>query len=256
MCQRASLFARGRGNILPGNARDVIAAYTHGMADERPLRDGLVRQPARGISPRPLCASRAEAGREAPFDRDYYRRFYFNPRTAVATREEMRSRARLIAALTAHAGLPVRRILEAGCGTGMLRAALRRLLPSAHYVALEASEYLCERYGWQHGRIEAYRARLPFDLVICYDVLQYLDKRAAQRALENFGRLCRGVLYFSALTGLDLERNCDPLRTDADVHLRSAQWYRVRLKRRFREAGLGFWLRRGAPLTLWELECR
>ncbi len=150
----------------------------------------------------------------------------------------------------------MRRILEAGCGTGMLRAALRRLLPSAHYVALEASEYLCERYGWQHGRIEAYRARLPFDLVICYDVLQYLDKRAAQRALENFGRLCRGVLYFSALTGLDLERNCDPLRTDADVHLRSAHWYRVRLKRRFREAGLGFWLRRGAPLTLWELECR
>src|SRR5438309_459988 len=80
--------------------------------------------------------------------------------------------------------------------------------------------------------------------------------RAAQRALENFGRLCRGVLYFSALTGLDLERNCDPLRTDANVHLRSAHWYRVRLKRRFREAGLGFWLRRGAPLTLWELECR
>src|SRR5205823_1864838 len=127
MCQRASLFARGRGNILPGNARDVIAAYTHGMADERPLRDGLVRQPARGISPRPLCASRAEAGREAPFDRDYYRRFYFNPRTAVATREEMRSRARLIAALTAHAGLPVRRILEA---RGAARAReLRQAVP-------------------------------------------------------------------------------------------------------------------------------
>src|SRR5437773_7992664 len=95
MCQGASVFACGRGNMLPGNARDVIAAYSLGMADERPLRDGLVRQPARGISPRPLCASRAEAGREAPFDRDYYRRFYFNPRTAVATREEMRSRARL-----------------------------------------------------------------------------------------------------------------------------------------------------------------
>src|SRR5438270_209352 len=123
MCQRASLFARGRGNILPGNARDVIAAYTHGMADERPLRDGLVRQPARGIPRRLLCASRAEAGREAPFDRDYYRRFYFNPRTAVATREEMRARARLIAALTAHAGLPVRRFLEAGLGFWLRRGA-------------------------------------------------------------------------------------------------------------------------------------
>ena len=189
-----------------------------------------------------------------PFDREYYRRYYFDPRTAVASRAEMQARARLIAALTVHAGLPVRRILEAGCGTGTLRSALKRLVPRARYVALEASEYLCRRYGWQRGRIESYRARLPFDLVICYDVLQYLDARAAERALANFARLCRGVLYFSALTRGDFEENCDRRRTDADVFLRSAHWYRSRLRRQFREAGLGFWLRRGAPLTLWELE--
>jgi SAM-dependent methyltransferase len=188
------------------------------------------------------------------FGADYYRRFYFDARTAVASRHEMRARARLIAAFTAHAGLPVRRILEAGCGTGLLRAALRRTLPRAHYVALDSSEYLCRRYGWVCAAIETYRARAPFDLLICYDVLQYLDDAAAQRALSNFGRLCRGVLYFSALTRFDLEHNCDPARTDAAVHLRSAHWYRRRLKRQFREAGLGFWLRRGAPLTLWELE--
>jgi SAM-dependent methyltransferase len=190
------------------------------------------------------------------FGADYYRRYYFDPRTAVATRGEMQARARLIAALTAHAGLPLGRVLEAGCGTGVLRAALKRLLPRAHYVALEASEYLCRRYGWDYGRIEAYRARAPFDLVICYDVLQYLEDAAAQRALANFGRLCRGVLYFSALTRFDYQHNCDPRRTDANVHLRSARWYRERLRGQFREAGLGFWLRRGAPLTLWELESR
>ena len=188
------------------------------------------------------------------FDAKYYQRYYFDRRTAVASRAEMRARARLIAAMTAHAGLPVRRILEAGCGTGMLRSALRRLLPRAQYTGLETSEYLCERYGWQHGRIEQYRTRAPFDLVVCYDVLQYLDDRAAARALANFGRLCRGVLYFSALTRHDLKHNADPARTDANVHLRSAHWYRTRLRRQFREAGLGFWLRRGAPLTLWELE--
>ena len=137
------------------------------------------------------------------FGREYYQRYYFDPRTAVATRREMQARARLIAALTEHLGLPVRRILEAGCGTGTLRTPLRRLLPRAHYVALESSEYLCRRYGWQRGRIEAYRTAAPFDLVICYDVLQYLDAAAARRALANFGRLCRGVLYFSALTRLD-----------------------------------------------------
>jgi SAM-dependent methyltransferase len=189
-----------------------------------------------------------------PFGPEYYRRYYYDARTAVATRAETRARARLIAALVAHAALPVRRILDAGCGTGLLRRELKQLLPRAHYTALEASEYLCRRYGWRRGRIESYRARAPFDLVICYDVLQYLDGAQAARALENLARVCRGVLYFSALTRGDLERNCDRARTDADVHLRSAAWYRGRLRRHFREAGLGFWLRRGAPLTLWELE--
>ena len=200
------------------------------------------------MSPRPTRA------REALFGRAYYQRYYHDPRTAVTSRGEMRARARLIAAGCEHLGLPVRRILEAGCGTGLLRAQLKRLMPRAQYVALEASEYLCQRYGWHSGRIEDYRSRTPFDLVVCYDVLQYLDGAAAARALANFAQLCRGALYFSALTRHDFEHNCDVRRTDPDVHLRSARWYRRRLTPRFREAGLGLWVRRGVPLTLWELE--
>jgi SAM-dependent methyltransferase len=192
--------------------------------------------------------------RDTAFDRDYYRRFYYDPGTAVTTRWEMRARARLIAAFVDHVGMPVRRLLDAGCGTGMLRTPLKRLLPRAKYVGLEASEYLCTRYGWEQGRIEEYRSNAAFDLVICYDVLQYLDTRAAARALANFGRLCRGVLYFSALTRRDWEWNCDRTRTDSNVQLRSGAWHRVRLNRNFREIGAGFWLRRGAALSVWELE--
>jgi SAM-dependent methyltransferase len=166
----------------------------------------------------------------------------------------MRARARLIGAYADHVGLPVLQVLDAGCGTGLLRAPLLRLLPRATYTGLEASDYLCNRYGWQHGSVAEYRARRPFDLVICYDVLQYLDDAAARRALANLGRLCRGVLYFTALTRKDWRQNCDRTRTDSDVYLRTAQWYRSRLRRRFREAGAGFWLRRGAPLTVWDLE--
>jgi 2-polyprenyl-3-methyl-5-hydroxy-6-metoxy-1,4-benzoquinol methylase len=189
-----------------------------------------------------------------PFDRDYYHRFYYDPRTAVTTRREMQARAHLIAAFVEHTGLPVRRVLDAGCGTGMLRAPLLRRLPKAHYTGLETSEYLCERYGWEHGEIQDYRSSSPFDLVICYDVLQYLDSRTAAGTLAYFAKLCRGILYFSALTRLDWEFNCDTGRTDSDVHLRSGQWYSKHLRHNFSEAGAGFWLRKGAPLTLWELE--
>ena len=188
------------------------------------------------------------------FDHDYYRRYYYDPRTAVTSRQELRARARLIAAFTAHIGLPVRTVLDAGCGTGMLRAPLKRLLPKAEYIGLETSEYLCRRYGWQSGHLEDYRPEEPFDLVICYDVLQYLDARGAARALANFARTCRGVLYFSALTRRDWRSNCDRTRTDSAVHLRPGSWYRRRLLRNFREVGTGFWLRRGVPLTVWELE--
>jgi 2-polyprenyl-3-methyl-5-hydroxy-6-metoxy-1,4-benzoquinol methylase len=190
-----------------------------------------------------------------PFDRDYYERFYYNPRTAVTTRQEMQGRAHLIAAFAEHTGLPVRRVLDAGCGTGMLRAPLLRRLPAgAQYTGLETSEYLCKRYGWEHGEIQDYRSSTPFDLVICYDVLQYLDARTAAGTLAHFAKLCRGILYFSALTKLDWQFNCDTDRTDADVHLRTGQWYRKHLRQNFSEAGAGFWLRKGAPLTLWELE--
>ncbi len=188
------------------------------------------------------------------FDRDYYQRYYFDPRTAVTDRREMLSRARLIAAYVQHANLPARRILDAGCGTGLLRAPLRRFLPRASYTGIETSEYLCRRFGWERAALESYKPTAPFDIVVCYDVLQYLDSKSGARALANLGRLCRGVLYFTALTRLDWEHNCDQSRTDSNVHLRSARWYRTRLNAHFREAGAGFWLRRGAPFTVWDLE--
>ena len=187
------------------------------------------------------------------FDKQYYQRFYFDTRTAVISKVEMRARAKLIAAYADHIGLPVRRMLDAGCGIGLLRAPLQRAFPRAQYTGLEYSEYLCKRFGWTQGSLATFSAD-PFDLVICYDVLQYLDDRTAARAIANLARLSRGVLYLSALTARDWRENCDRTRTDRDVHLREAAWYGTRLRRNFRPAGVGFWIRRGAPLTTWEME--
>ena len=188
------------------------------------------------------------------FGREYYRRFYRDGRTSVTSRREMAARAQLIAAYTRHIDCPVASILDAGCGLGLMRTPLLRALPGATYVGLEYSEYLCERHGWVQGSVADFKARQPFDLVICFDVLQYLDDAAAAQAMSNLARLCRGVLFFSALTRRDWRENADQSRTDPDVIMRSAEWYRSRLQRGFRQIGAGFWIRRGAPLVTWELE--
>jgi 2-polyprenyl-3-methyl-5-hydroxy-6-metoxy-1,4-benzoquinol methylase len=188
------------------------------------------------------------------FDRAYYQRFYLDPRTAVTNRAEMSARGRLIGAMADHLGLPVRSILDAGCGVGLLRAPLQRALPKATYTGLEVSEYLCRRHGWIHGGIQDFTRRAAYDLVICYDVLQYLDAAQTRRALANLARVCRGLLYFGVLTKEDWEHNCDQSRTDPAVSLRRGAWYRRELARQFRQLGAGFWLRRGCELTVWEMD--
>jgi trans-aconitate methyltransferase len=192
--------------------------------------------------------------RRTSFDSAYFRRYYLNAATRVTTPAEMRGRALLIAAILRHARVPIRRILDAGCGIGLMRSAFAVALPRARYAGLEASDYLCARYGWTKGSVADFQARMPSDLVVCYDVLQYLNDRDAARAIANFARLSRAAVYVSALTREDWRANCDRTRTDRAVHLRSGDWYRRRLRRRFRYLGCGVWLRKDVTAILWELE--
>jgi predicted TPR repeat methyltransferase len=194
--------------------------------------------------------------RTAPnrFDAGFYRRYYLDPRTRVVTRGEMARRANLVAAFARHGEFPVRSILDLGCGLGLLRAPLLRQFPRARYTGVEASRYLCDRLGWVEGSAVNFRARRPFDLVVCYDVLQYLAAREAAAALRNVASLCAGILHFGALTREDWDLYCDQKTTDRNVHIRPADWYRRRLAPAFINAGSGMFVRRGAPIHLWELD--
>jgi hypothetical protein len=196
--------------------------------------------------------SRKTAG--AAFDSAYFRKYYFDAATRVTTAAEMGRRAQLIAAVVRHAGIPIRTILDAGCGVGLLRKPFAAALPRARYRGLEASEYLCARYGWTFGSVVDFAARAPSDLVVCYDVLQYLGDRDAARAIANLGTLSRAALYVSALTAEDWRANCDRARTDRSVHLRSGDWYRGRLQKHFHYLGFGVWLRNNVTAIVWDME--
>lgn len=188
------------------------------------------------------------------FDADFYRRYYRDPSTRVTTRGEQLRLGDFICAHTAYLGFKVTRVLDAGCGLGHMRESVRRFFPRATYVGLEVSDYLSRRHGWIRQGLEDFRPKSPFDLVICHDVLQYLDDRPAARALANLGRISRGALYLSALSLEDWRLTADQSRTDSGVHLRPAGWYRQRLNRNFRPVGAGLLVRRGYSPVLWELE--
>jgi SAM-dependent methyltransferase len=188
------------------------------------------------------------------FDASFYQRYYLDPRTRVASRADAVRLGRFICGYADYLGFKVKRALDAGCGLGHLRGPVKEYFPGARYVGLETSDYLCRRHGWVQKSIANYAPALPFDLVFCHDVLQYLPDREAVRALVNLGRLSRGALYFSVLTIEDWRRNADRSRTDSGVWLRPADWYKTRLLRHFRPLGGGLLVRRGYQPLLWELE--
>lgn len=195
------------------------------------------------------------AGPDSPFDRSYYERFYENPKTRVSDRAQVGRLGDFVCSYLAYLELPVRRVLDVGCGIGLWQQPICRHFPSARYQGVEYSAYLCERFGWERGSVTDFRAKQPFDLVICQGVLPYLDLRAARAAMTNLGGLCRGALYFEAVTREDWDEGVlDRRRTDRKMNLRSARFYRRGLSEHFVSIGGGLWLSRRARASVYALE--
>ncbi len=187
------------------------------------------------------------------FDKSYYDRFYRNPETRAVTPAASRRQAAFLAAYLKHLEVPVRRILDVGCGTGATLRALGKHFPKAVTQGVEVSAYLCKRYGWQQGSVIDYQTDRPFDLVVCHDVLAYLDAADCARAIGNLAQLSRAAACLGILTADDAERY-DPNRTDPEQHLRPASWYRKRLRPHFVNVGGGLYLKRPPEVTVWAME--
>lgn len=188
------------------------------------------------------------------FDGRFFERFYYSRRTRVAAPLDYVARARLLAAYANLHQLKVRRMLDVGAGAGYFLRALDAAFPSARGTGIEVSHYACARYAWINASITDYVAPKPFDLVVCHDVLQYLDRVAAMQALQNLEILCKGLLYFTVLTREDWHANCDQSRTDGDVYLRRANWYRQHLRRGFQRLGSGVYIARAAVPVIFALD--
>jgi len=145
------------------------------------------------------------------YDRDYYRRWYRDQSTRIATTETLRRKVRL-AVSTAEFLLqrPIRSVLDVGCGEALWRAELKRLRRNVKYVGVESSEYAIATFGRRRnvrrgdlGSLQRLGLRRPFDLVVCADVIQYVADAALRTGLAEMRRLTGGIAYIEAFAAED-----------------------------------------------------
>jgi len=190
------------------------------------------------------------------FDEAYYQRYYFDKKTRVVDPEHIARLGAFVCSYLQYLRVPVRRVLDVGCGIGLWREVVARHFPDASYHGVEFSAYLCGRFGWERGSVVDYTAREPFDLVICQGVLAYLSPPDLKLALHNLGKLSHGALYVEAVAREDYERDViDDALADPRLYRHRAALYRRGLSEGFTELGGGVWLSRQAEVPLYELEC-
>ena len=171
------------------------------------------------------------------YDRAYFERWYRDPRHRVATRESLERKIRMTVSLAEFLlGRELRSVLDVGCGEAAWFTVLRRLRPAARYIGIDASEYVLARFGAARnirrgtfGRIGRLKLPRHIDLVVCADVLQYLETTEIERGLRAIKNLLAGVAYVESFTTEDAMEG-----DRTGWHERTAEAYRDL----FRRAGL------------------
>lgn len=170
------------------------------------------------------------------YDQAYFDRWYRGPERPSDLPTLTRNVALAVAAAESVLDRPIQTVLDVGCGEGRWQPVLQRLRPDAAYLGIDASEYAIERFGEErnlrHGtfdRLHLHDFDEPFDLVVCADVLHYLDDRTILLGLDALVDLVGGVALLEVFT------RDDPVEGDRDGFLlRDPLWYR----RAFVGAGL------------------
>lgn len=236
-----------------GNRRDDESAKEYKENEEANERAEKRSLPPR----RPRRMSR--------FDRDYYRRFYLDPDTAVTTLDEVELRAAAVYYTARAFDVPIRRVLDIGGGIGLWGSALKRLDRAIHYTLLEPSEDAIriakeERpsdidgivpegiLGWAGDE-------RGYDLVLCAGVVQYIEERDIKKALRVIASHTRYVLFFETFTEEDVtERRIDK-RSDSGYARPASAYLSAFEKHGLVHLGASLFVReKTIPVVPWELD--
>jgi SAM-dependent methyltransferase len=143
------------------------------------------------------------------FDRAYFDHWYRDEGFGSPARLR-RKVAYAVAATEYLLERPVRSVLDIGCGEGAWAAEVRKRRPAASYVGVDPSRYAVERFGARRnlvlgelGDLDRLDLGGPFDLVVCVDVIAYVDAAAVRRGLCVIADLLGGLAVIEVFTSAD-----------------------------------------------------
>lgn len=183
------------------------------------------------------------------YDRAYFETWYRGQSgqdIGIGDRQRLARKVALaVASAEYHLQRRLRSVLDIGCGEGAWRAPLLKLRPRLRYLGFDSSAYAIQRYGRRRnlhyarfGDFAQLRPCPPVDLLVCSDVLHYLDTRELARGLPGLAALCAGVAFLETFVRAD--------GAEGDEHgfkPRRAGFYRKRFQALgLRQVGSHCWL--------------
>lgn len=170
------------------------------------------------------------------YDAKYFNRWYHGPGRVHERSEVARKVAMAVTTAEYFIRRRLRSVLDVGCGEGTWSYHLNAIRHQVSYAGVDSSDYVVTRFGairnirqGTFGGLSRLRIRESVDLVVCSDVLHYLDDAEIRRGLPELVRLTGGIAYLEVLT-----REDDIVGDLEGMIQRPAAWYR----RIFTRAGL------------------
>ena len=163
------------------------------------------------------------------FNAAYFQKWYRDPRHKVRSRSALRRKAAMVLGIAEYIlGRNVRNAIDIGCGEGEWSVVLRQLRPGIRYEGIDSSTYAIRRFGRTRNLRLGSLSDLngnendgTWDLVICSDVLHYVDAAPFRQTLRALAEMTRGVAFLDVMTAED-----DPSGDVEGFYRRSASWYR------------------------------